>query len=137
MSNLSIEPKSTARKPFTIKVNEDEKGIINGKLSVLKEEYPEMSTAELLVKALNSNPVLPTPEIKEVTVEVKVPIELLKNQFLIQFEDETVLKARKCRSFMKSDKKLTQSDDLSQLVNIAVKYYLENEYNHVLNPILR
>jgi hypothetical protein len=74
---------------------------------------------------------------KEIEVIKNVAISLEKNQFVCTLPEPEATKLRKCRKFMIQDGRIKPNAEPNEMIPMFVNYYLDNKYDHVLNPFFR
>ena len=71
---------------------------------------------------------------KEVIKEIEKPVQLTGSQFICELDEQTALFARKVRKFALQDGHVNSTEPhlyANQLVNTAVKNFLDRKYDHL------
>jgi hypothetical protein len=131
LSYIINKVKTTVNTPETPIVTAEEKYKLEREITLLSERLKEVQAENVLLNERE-------PEIKEVTVEKEVQVEMkLKGaQFICELEENVASAARKIRSFAKQDgfinKDIADKDYPNALANISVKQFINRHYSDKL-----
>jgi antitoxin component of RelBE/YafQ-DinJ toxin-antitoxin module len=105
----------------------------NDCLNALLNQYDNVVLANL--ELFNRQPETIT---KEVEIIKEVPVVLEPTQFICDLPTDLTAKMRKVRPFMKKANVIaSETANPTEIVTVALNYYLNNKWEHILNPAFR